>query len=51
MKRILQYSVFAIAFVAADDFELGSSAMTALQEYNFALEYNIFTTGGAITTF
>jgi hypothetical protein len=55
MKRIL-YLVpgFIVLGLSApnttDYFIKGSEAIAALQDFNFALEFNIYTTGGAKTT-
>ena len=58
MKRILFYTLTTLLGVsssvsgpnATDYFTKGSEAITALQDFNFALQYNIFTTGGAHKT-
>lgn len=55
MKRILQLLPGLIALGSAapnvtDYFTKGMSAISALQDFNFALEFNIYTTGGSQTT-
>lgn len=66
MRRIFKHLVLAVGLASAtevyyeghvgagpnttDYFVKGQKAISALQDFNFELEFNIFTTGGAATT-
>jgi hypothetical protein len=66
MRRIFNHIVLAVGLasatevfemsslgagpIATDYFIKGQNAISALQDFNFELEFNIFTTGGASTT-